>query len=153
MTKKIGTFSSLILGFIVLGVVYNYQSVQRSIRDTQPSVLATDIVSYPEKIISGNTGTFFWNVQTPSDLTASMTTIYWGYESSPSAVTVSDPPQSLGYSNSTSDYLSGNFKLPDTFDSQLVFTRLGKVYFRSYAKVGDQHLWSEEYSLTVLPPF
>lgn len=151
MKKKTFLLISAIFAFIVISVIYNYILAQKAIKETRPSILTTDIVSYPETLYQGKVGTFMWNVQTPSDLSTTATAIYWGYQSTPSAVTVNDPPQSLAYSNNTSDYLIGTFKLPDTFDDQIKFDRAGKIFFRSYAKVGNLHLWSKEYQLTVLP--
>lgn len=150
MFKKILSILVIFVVFILVSIYYNYKSAQKAISETKASVLTTDLVTYPESIVSGKTGYFVWMVNTPNDLIATNTTIYWGYESTPSAVTVNDPPSSLGYPSMTSDYLHGQFKLPDDFDSQITFDQPGTVYFRSYAKVGDQNLWSKEYSLNVL---
>lgn len=151
MIKKITLYS--LIGFLLLSLAvwYNYQNAQKAIREQKPSVLTSDLVSYPEKIMQNGKGTFFWHVDTPNDLIATKTTLYWSYESTPSALTAQDSPEAVGYPNYTNDYLVGEFKLPDTFDSEVQFSKAGRVYFRSYAKVRDQHLWSEEYSLTVLP--
>lgn len=149
MSRKFLIYSVLFLGFIVLSVFYNYFKAQQAIKNEKPSILETDLVSYPEELLSGGTGTFFWNVNTPSDLSTSMTTIYWDYESSPSALTNADSPEAVGYHYKTTDYLVGQFKLPDTFDSQIMFDKKSTIYFRSYAKVNNLHLWSKEYSLVV----
>ena len=151
MYKKILIYSIIAFISLSLAVFYNYQKAQKAIREQKPSVLLTDILSYPEKVTQGGQGTFFWRVDTPNDLVATKTTLYWSYESSPSALTTADSPEAVGYPNSTQDYLVGEFKLPDTFDSEIQFTKAGRVYFRSYAKVRDQHLWSPEFSLIVLP--
>ena len=151
MIKKIFLLTFASLGVLLILVVYNYLAAQKAIRNTQPSVLQTDMVSYPESVIAGSKPIFIWNVQTPNDLTTSFTTIYWSYTSSPSALTVNDSPSAVKYANHTSDYLSGTFKLPDNFNSQLTVEKPGRIFFRSYAKVGDQNLWSKEYSFTVNP--
>ena len=151
MIKKILILFLATLVFVITSVVYNYLVAQKAIRETKTSVLFTDLTSYPETLVSGNKGTFFWTVQTPNDLDTSYTTIYWSYESTPSALTVYDEPSSVGYNNHTTDYLTGKFKLPDTFNSQIQFDLPGKVYYRSYAKVRDQNLWSKEYTLIVEP--
>lgn len=149
MFKRFLIYSAIFLGFIVLSVFYNYSKAQQAIKNEKPSILVTDLVSYPEELSSGGTGTFFWNVDTPNDLVASNTTLYWDYESSPSALINTDSPEAVGYHYKTTDYLEGQFKLPDTFDSQVTFDKQGTIYFRSYAKVNNLHLWSKEYSLTV----
>ena len=151
MTKKIIYLVLAFIGFVVVAVIFNYLVAQKSIRETKSSILETSVISYPEITTSGSTGTFFWNVNTPNDLIASTTSIYWSYDSTPSAVTENDPPESLNYPNHTQDYLVGQFKLPDTFDSQITFDKPGKIFFRSYAKVGNLHLWSREYTVTVNP--
>ena len=151
MIKKIFWLTLASLGLLLILVIYNYLAAQKAIRNTQPSVLQTDMVSYPESVIVGSKPIFIWNVQTPNDLTTSFTTIYWSYTSSPSALTVNDSPSAVKYANHTSDYLSGIFKLPDNFNSQLTVEKPGRIFFRSYAKVGDQNLWSKEYSFTVNP--
>lgn len=151
MIKKIFWLTLASLGSLLILVIYNYLAAQKAIRNTQPSVLQTDMVSYPESVIVGSKPIFIWNVQTPNDLTTSFTTIYWSYTSSPSALTVNDSPSAVKYANHTSDYLSGTFKLPDNFNSQLTVEKPGRIFFRSYAKVGDQNLWSKEYSFTVNP--
>lgn len=153
MIKKLSLYSAGILAFILIAIYYNYTQAQKAIRETKPSVLETTVTSYPEIIQSGRTGTYIWHVNVPNDLSTTFTTIYWGSVSTPSAVTVNDPPQSLGYPNSTNDYRTGQFKLPDDFDSQITFDQPGKIYFRSYAKVGNLHIWSEEYTTNVVAKF
>lgn len=151
MFQKNKTFSVIILGAIVfLGLVYfNYLKAQRDIQDTKPSPLSISLVSFPEKIKAGSTGTFIWTVDASSDLSTTFTTIYWGEESSPSALTKLDSPEAVGYPNSQLDYASGSFRLPDTFDVNILFSKPGNIWFRAYAKVKGEHLWSEEKLLGV----
>lgn len=140
------TVITIIVGIVVfVGFVYfNYLKAQREIRDTKPSPLLIELISYPEKIKSGSSATFIWKVASSPDLSTSFTTIYWGYESSPSALRKSDSPAAVKYPNSQVDYTSGVFYLPDSFDVNITFTKPGKVFFRGYAKVKDDNVWSEE---------
>lgn len=131
-------------------VFNNYLVAQRNIRETRPSPLGITLESYPEAVISGQTGTFIWNIDGSPDLFTPQTTIYWGYIASPSALTQKDSPDAVGYSNHQEDYFQGMFKLPDTFDLTIKLDIPGKVYFRAYAKVGDNHLWTDEKTIEVI---
>lgn len=144
---------SFLLGAIVfIGLVgYNYLVAQKKIRETKPSPLGITLVSYPETVISGKMGSFIWNVDSSPDVSTSKTTIYWGYDASPSALTQKDSPEAVGYPYHLEDYFHGIFALPDTFDLNLRFNQSGKVYFRAYAKVGDNHLWTDEKTVEVIP--
>ena len=68
------------------------------------------------------------------------TTIYWGYTASPSALTMQDSPEAVGYPYRAEDYTHGTFRLPESFDLSINFKIPGKVFLRAYAKVGDNHL-------------
>ena len=151
MFRKNKTISIFIVGlFAFLGLVYfNYLKAQRDIRATKPSLLSVELVSFPEKIRAGGNGTFIWSVDASPDLTTPFTTIFWGEESSPSALTKFDSPAAVGYPNSQLDYATGSFSLPDTFDVNLSFVKPGKIWFRAYAKIKGEHLWSNEFSLEV----
>jgi hypothetical protein len=151
MNRKF-TVSFFIAILIFVGLVgYNYQVAQRKIKETRPSPLIITLESFPETIIVGQTGTFIWSINSSPDLSSPRTTIYWGEIASPSALTQSDSPEAVGYPNHQTDYYQGQFKLPDTFDVSIKFDQVGKVFFRAYAKVGNNHLWTEEKSLLIIP--
>lgn len=137
------------LAFFSSLVFYNYFQAQSAIKNTRPSPLTIDLVSYPEVVKVGHIGTFIWRIEASPDLSTPSTTIYWGYEASPGALTKQDSPQAVGYPSSQPDYLSGNFSLPNSFDLNIKFSQPGQVFFRAYAKVKGDHLWSEETSLKV----
>lgn len=132
-------------------VLYNYFSAQKAISMQRPSILRVDTLSFPNTVISGQPASFTWQVQAPADLNTDLTTIYWGYDSSPSALKTYDSPKAVGYSGHIADYDSGLFRLPYTFSATAVFPDPGKIYFRSYAHIGDQNIWSPEQSLQVIP--
>lgn len=94
---------------------------------------------------------FSWKVDAPESFSTTATGIYWNYESSPSALTKFDSPKAVNYPNFTEDYSTGLFKLPDTFDLNLKFPRAGTVYFRAYALIDKDYLWTEERQITVTP--
>lgn len=144
---------SLLTGTIIfVGLVgYNYLVAQKKIRETRPSPLGITLVSYPETVVSGQTGTFIWNIDSSPDLSTSNTSIYWGYNASPSALTQKDSPEAVGYAYHQEDYQKGLFTLPDTFDLAIKFGTLGKIYLRAYAQVGDNHLWTDEKTIKVIP--
>jgi hypothetical protein len=142
----------LLYGFAVFFflVFFNYLRAQAAIKDTRTPLLQVELVSYPETVPVGGKSTFLWHVESTPDLSTSFTTIYWGYESSPSALTTLDSPEAVGYYGFSRDYTHGLFSLPGDFDLGIKFTRPGKVFFRAYAKVGEKHLWTEEKYLEVL---
>jgi len=143
MKNKINYLFLAIVVFLCL-IFYNYQSAQKSLKDTGQSPLEITLKSYPEEVKLGNSGSFTWKINTSPDQIATDTTIFWGPISSPSGLLVTDSPDAVGYPNRLNDYYSGTFKLPDTFDLSIKFPDPGNIYFRAYAKVGDNHLWSEE---------
>ena len=136
---------------IFLSLVYfNYSKAQTAIRQTQPSPLSISLVSIPERVKEGNSGSFIWSINASTDLNTSFTTIYWGYVSTPSALTKTDSPLAVGYSNYIPDYTKGVFKLPGSFDLSLPFTKAGRVFFRAYAHVKNNHLWTEEKYIDII---
>lgn len=150
MKPKVFYYVLLGIAIFLFLVYFNYLEAQEAIKDTRPSPLSVQLVSYPESITVGGKGSFFWHVQSSPDLSTSFSTIYWGYLSSPSALTKMDSPQTVGYPNSQPDYTRGRYSLPNDFDLGIRLDELGRIYFRAYAKVGDDHLWSEERSLEVV---
>lgn len=146
--KHIIFFASCVLVFVG-AVFYNYFVAQKKIKDTKESPLTITLQTFPEIVSAGNSGTFIWNIDGSPDLKTTRTTIYWGFQASPSALTKEDSPEAVGYPYSQEDYQNGNFSLPDTFDQSIIFENPRKVYFRAYAKVGKDHLWTEERSLII----
>jgi hypothetical protein len=130
-------------------VFYNYVQAQKDIKNTMPAPLSIELVSFPDRVKVGESASFVWYLSSSPDLSTSYTAIYWGYQSSPSALTTSDSPEAVMYPSSELDYADGVFSLPDTFDLNLVFKKPGRVWFRVYAKVKEAHLWSGENSVIV----
>lgn len=141
----------LLIGILVLFllVFYNYLLAQKAIKNQKPAPLDITLTSFPEDIKASSSAIFMWHINATPDLSTNFTTIYWGHESSPSALTKKDSPQAVGYPNSLPDYAAGHFALPDDFNVNIKFDKPGKIFFRAYAKVGADHLWSEEEALNV----
>lgn len=150
MKPKMFFYASIIIAVFFLLVYFNYLRAQVALKETRPSPLAVELVSYPESITIGGRGSFFWHVQSSSDLSTSFSTIYWGFHASPSALTKVDSPQAAGYPNFQSDFTSGRYSLPNDFDLRIKFDKLGRIFFRAYTKVGSDHVWSEERSFEVV---
>jgi len=148
---KIKTLHYIIFGCVIfLALIYfNYTVARKNIQNGKSAEISTTLFSYPEAIGVDSKGLVMWSVQAPPDLKTDFTTIYYGQESSPSALTKFDSPQAVNYPYRLEEYTNGSFKLPDTFDAHITFDKPGIIYFRSYAKVGRDHLWSEEKSITV----
>lgn len=150
MKQKYAIYLAIGLVIFFLLVFYNYLGAQKAIRETKTSPLSIELVSFPETVKMGSRGTFIWHIKSSPDLTTSFTTIYWGYEASPGALPATASPLAVGYPKSQLDYSTGLFILPNTFDLRIPFDQAGKVYFRAYAKVKNDHLWSDEITLEVL---
>ncbi|MBU1200415.1 hypothetical protein KJ953_02665 [Patescibacteria group bacterium] len=145
--KKLFLGSGLLLIFLLL-ILFNQKKAQREIFLSQTPVYKIALVKLPLNASANEPVEFVWNITAPDTATTPTTTIYYSPISSPSALTIKDSPSAVGYSNWLTDYLSGNFFLPDTFSATASFLK-GTIFYRAYAKVGDQHLWSEEIKLTV----
>ncbi|MBU1071055.1 hypothetical protein KKG65_01425 [Patescibacteria group bacterium] len=145
--KKLFLGSSILLIFILL-ILFNQKKAQKEILLSQIPIYKINLINPPLNILTNEPVEFVWNITAPDTATTSTTTIYYSPISSPSALTIKDSPSAVGYSNWLTDYLSGNFFLPDTFSATASFLK-GTIFYRAYAKVGDQHLWSEEIKLTV----
>ncbi|NCP47382.1 hypothetical protein COT86_03905 [Candidatus Collierbacteria bacterium CG10_big_fil_rev_8_21_14_0_10_43_36] len=138
------------LGFFFSLVYFNYFKAQEAIKKTRPSPLLIELVSYPELLGVGSKGTFLWHIESSPDLFTTFTTIYWSYQSSPSALTRMDSPQAVGYPYYLPDFSSGKYSLPNDFELRYLFDQSSRVFFRAYAKISNEHLWSEEKSLEVI---
>lgn len=136
---------------IFCGLVgYNYFIAQKNLADVKSSPLDISLQSFPEKVVAGQSGSFVWSVDSSPDLSASRTTIYWSYSATPSALTQKDSPEAVNYAYHQNDYFQGIFKLPDTFETTINFPKVGTVYARAYAKVGNNHLWTDEKTIEII---
>ncbi len=151
MIKKILVYSVVFFVCLTGLVYYNYQRQQGSLRQARPTQFSIELEKIPETMTINQPANFSWKVTAPESFSTTTTGIYWNYESSPSALTKFDSPKAVGYQNFTEDYSSGLFKLPDTFDLNLKFPRAGTVYFRAYAKIDNDYLWTEEKRILVIP--
>lgn len=146
--KKIIILIILILSFIGL-VFINYFRAQQAIRDTKPSETVISLVSFPSTVKPDSFGSFVWNIFSTSKQNTTATTIFWGYDATPSALTEADSPDAVNYPYHQEEYYQGIFYIPDTFNVSVHFLKPGKVFFRAYAKVGNKHLWTPEHELIV----
>lgn len=149
MIKRLSLYFLIFLSAVVALVYYNYTKAQENLRQAKPSLLAIELGEIPSETTVNTPVKFVWEVDASEDFTAVTTGIYYGYDSTPSATTKFDSPKALAYPDYTYDYLSGRFKLPDTFDANLSFPKPGTVYYRAYALVGADHLWTGEGNITV----
>lgn len=140
-------FTLIFTGFIF----YNYSQAQKGLKNTTDSILFISLIN-PRQVTTANTPTnFSWHVESPSDFQTNFTGILYGYVSTPSALTKKDSPEAVSYPFKTPDYANGSFYLPDDFDLTISFPKPGRVWYRSYANVRGNHLWSEEKYLDITP--
>lgn len=149
MIKKIFVYSAIFLVCVVALVFYNYQKQQKNLREGRQTQFLINFEKVPATMIVNQPANFSWQVSAPESFSTVSTGIYWNYESSPSALSKFDSPKAVGYPNFTEDYSSGLFKLPDRFDLNLKFPRAGTVYFRAYALIDKDYLWTEERQIMV----
>lgn len=147
--KRLALYSTVAATVFVGLVFYNYRQAQIRLKETRETKFEINFVNIPITASVKTPANFKWLVDAPDNFITTTTTIYWGYDSSPSALTKLDSPKAVGYPNKTEDYIEGKFKLPDEFDLSLSFPKAGIVYFRAYAQVANDHLWTEEKSLIV----
>lgn len=147
LNLKILIFVAIFLGLIF----YNYSVAQNKLKSTKPTAFSLNILSPLSTIKSGTPTSFVWSVDAPNSYSTNLTTIYYGNTSSPSALTKLSSPEAVGYPHKTTDYLTGKFYLPNTFRTNITFTKPERVWYRGYAKVGDDHLWSEEKYIDITP--
>lgn len=149
MIKKTLIYLLFAFVFFVSLVLYNYRQAQTRLKETRETKFTISMVNAPKEASVKIPANFKWLIDAPDNFVTTTTTLYWSYDSTPSALTKLDSPKAVGYSNKTQDYLEGRFKLPDEFDLNVSFPKTGTVYFRAYALIGNDHLWTEEKSLMV----
>ncbi|KKT35261.1 MAG: hypothetical protein UX12_C0024G0001 [Candidatus Collierbacteria bacterium GW2011_GWC1_45_47] len=147
--KKGIVYTTISLIVFLSLIFYNYLNAQRAISEERASITKVETTSFPKITEAGSRAAFSWHVEVPEGLRTSATTLYWGYESSPSALLDFDSPQAVGYPNHPEDYESGEFPLPSDFSVTIVPDKPGRVFFRSYAFVQGKHLWSDEQSVII----
>lgn len=136
--------------FIFLSLVYyNYLRAQQQISQVRETQFQIALTRKPEVVAKNVPVTLEWQVTAPESFAASQTILYWGYDSTPSALVKTDNPDAVRYPFSTPDYSQGYFRLPDHFDVNITFPKTGKVYYRAYARIGNDNLWTAEQSLIV----
>lgn len=144
---KIIKIIALPLIFLLL-ILFNQKKAQNEILNSKPPLYKVSLVNPILNTLANQPAEFTWNVEAPNTATTLTTTIYYGSTSSPSALTIKDSPEAVGYSRRLTDYLDGKFFLPDTFSATAKLLK-GTYFYRAYAKVDNQHLWSQEHQLSV----
>jgi len=137
------------LSIFIFSVWYNYRLAQKDLKATSQSQFKIVIIEAPQQAKVGERYPFVWQIDSTGSFSTTATTIYWSSSSSPSALTKADSPQAVAYERSAPDYLQDDFTLPSEFDLGLSFDRPGVIYYRAYAKIGDDHYWTPEHSLNV----
>ncbi len=140
---------TLVIVFFGLSISEFYLSKKQLLtQESQPSP-SIAISIYPQQTTANEALSISWQIKASLNDNTPSTSIYYGYDSTPSAVTKQDGPLALGYPLHTSDYFQGTFPIPATFDVSLSPTSAGKLYFRAYAFVKGEHLWTPEYSVII----
>lgn len=147
--KKLFLSLLLFTSMIITLAFYNYRLAQNRLAEARSTQFGLELIEAPAATTANTPTKLTWRVSAPESFSAGPTGIYYGYDSTPSAATKLDSPRALAYPNFTPDYVTGAFRLPDTFEVNLAFNRPGKVFFRAYALISGDHVWSEERSVLV----
>lgn len=149
MINRLVSYLLLGLSVLLLLIFYNYNEAQVRLRQARQTQFSIELVEFPLEALVGESRHFVWKVEAPRSFSTTQTGIFYSYDSSPSALLKGDSPSAVHYLSFTPDYSTGLFRLPDTFDLDLTFDRRGAVYFRAYAKIDQDHLWTEEKKIVV----
>ncbi len=129
--------------------VYDYLATKKNLGNLGPSTPPViNLTSMPTKATSNQPTQLSWSVTNSTNI-LNTTTLYWGSDSSPSALPTDASPQAVGYPNSLPDYQDGHFQLPSNFQATIGPLAPGRYYYRAYARIDNQHLWTPEVSLIV----
>lgn len=143
--KKALILALILVGFFLLSFFEFKLSREDLLTQINQPSASISISSFPSDNTS--TPTFTWRIDGPPS-TTNTTSIYYDYQSTPSAVTKADSPQALGYHYHTPDYFQGSFSIPQTFEASIT-PRTGPLFFRAYTYTNGEHLWTPEYKVIV----
>ncbi len=132
-------------------VFYNYLVAQKKLKNVKDTVFSITIFNPVASAKVGEAVPFNWKIDAPSNFQTKYTTIYYGNVSTPSALIKTSAPESVKYQFSVKDYVGDSFFLPNTFSVNLTFSKPERIWYRGYAKVGEDHLWTEEKYLDIQP--
>jgi hypothetical protein len=150
MKRPVFKLALFLLVFSTL-VFYNYQVAQKKLKNVKDTVFSINIINPATSAKVNEPVSFSWSVDAPRNFQTKYTTIYYGNVSTPSALVKTSSPDSVKYKFRSGDYVGDNFYLPNTFSSNLTFSKAERIWYRGYAKIGDDHLWTEEKYLDIQP--
>lgn len=139
--------SILIFSFLFLVLVNTYKN-KNSLTGPQSS-LSISIIDPPTETSINNPTKISWLIDTNASFKAKSITLFYSQQSSPSALLKTDSPEAAGYTNFTTGYLKDEFFLPYTFTTTLNFDTPQTIYYRAYAKVNGENLWTPEHQILV----
>ncbi len=146
--KNLTIFFAISIFLTIIIVIFNYSAAQKN-SSGKPVAASLELINPPLKTKAHQDTQFVWQINAPDSFHTSSTAILYSYESSPSALVSTISLKQAPYEHRTKDYLYGDFALPDRFDSVIAFPASGTVYYRLYAKIGNDNYWSEEKSIDV----
>jgi hypothetical protein len=145
--KSLFTASVFIFFFLILILVNTYKN-KNSLTGPQ-STLSISIIDPPAITSVNNPTRVSWMIDTNASFKAKSITLFYGQQSTPSALLKTDSPKAVGYTNFTTDFLKDEFFIPYTFETILIFDAPQTIYYRAYAKVNGENIWTPEYQLLV----
>lgn len=106
-------------------------------------VIPTDV----KEATSGGLVNFTWRVDGPAT-TIKTTAIYYSMVSSPGLLADDVKPENTKYTVFVKDFIDGNYNIPLQFIGNTLIKNPGTYFYRAYALVAGNNIWSSEYSFT-----
>jgi hypothetical protein len=126
----------------------NYWSDEYTI-DVKPAEHRVSAVNIPAEIAPGVVATFTWRVDGPPTKISS-TTVYYGEASEAGKLGKDIKPADTSYTESVKDFIKGEYDIPLQFVGNTTTPKKsGTYYYRVYALVGSDNLWSDEGTFTI----
>lgn len=89
-----------------------------------------------------------WNIKSPV-MKILHTAVHYDYTSHPGILGKDVTPEQAGYPMLTTEFASGNFTIPRTFQAQILPDKEGMLYMRAHAIVDGKNYWTEERTVEI----
>ncbi len=89
-----------------------------------------------------------WNIKSPV-MKILHTAVHYDYTSHSGMLGKDVTPEQAGYPMLTTEFASGNFTIPRTFQGQILPDKEGMLYLRAHAIVDGKNYWTEEKTVEI----
>ena len=105
-------------------------------------------IDSPVELMEGGQATFTWTIDGPPK-TIHKSAAYFGTISNGGILTKDVSPAETKYTDSTKEFLNGDFIIPIRFVGNAAISKPGKYFVRVYALIDNENYWSDERIFTV----